>query len=724
MQTQIPLTRDLVLIGGGHAHALVLLKWGMQPLPGTRLTVINPGPTAPYSGMLPGHIAGHYTREDLEIDLVRLARFAGARVILDRAVGLDAAAKTITLEGGQQIAYDVASIDVGITSELPQIPGFTEHAIGAKPLDIYAETWAHYVEAARRDGHAEPVAVIGGGVAGVELSLAMAHALRQATGTANVTLIEAEETILGADPTPRPHLQLALEESGVSIRNNTIISEIRATGPTLDTGETLAAGLTIGVAGARPQSWLADTGLPLHEGFVIVDPTLQVSGHPDLFAVGDCAHLAHAPRPKAGVYAVRAAPILYNNLRAALSGQEMRAFKPQKDYLKLISLGRKSALAEKWGRVWQGPWLWRIKNHIDQKFMRMFRDLPDMPHVESPPLATLGVDDAIGDGQPICGGCGSKLSPSALGAALSSLPQSQRADVLSGAGDDAAILQINGQNQVLTTDHLKAFTEDPALMARIAAVHALGDIWAMGATPQAVLTSIILSPMSPALQARTLGEITSAAAEIFTASGAEIVGGHSSQGPEMTIGFNITGLVDTPITHAGAQPGDVLILTRPLGSGVVLAAQMQGKARGRDVARLLNTMAQPQDKAAEGLRQAHAMTDVTGFGLAGHLQSLCTASHVGADIYLEDIPTYQGAVELSSNGVKSTLYEENLKYAPVLQASGAKAALLHDPQTAGGLLAAVAPDQADQILSRLQAQGLPAARIGRIIEGPARLMCR
>ncbi|WP_420567804.1 selenide, water dikinase SelD [Thalassovita sp.] len=724
MQTQTPLTRDLVLIGGGHSHALVLLKWGMQPLPGTRVTVINPGPTAPYSGMLPGHIAGHYSRDELEIDLVRLARFAGARVILDRAVGLDATAKTITLQDGREIAYDVASIDVGITSELPQLPGFSQHAIGAKPLDIYAETWAQYIDAAQRDGHAQPVAVIGGGVAGVELAMAMAHALRAATGTADVTLIEAGDTILSADPTPRPKLEEALKENGVTICTKTIISEVTPEGPKLSSGKIIPAGLTIGVAGALPQPWLQDTGLPLHEGFVIVEPTLQVRGHPDLFAVGDCAHLDHAPRPKAGVYAVRAAPILLANLRAALTGHQMRPFKPQKDYLKLISLGRKSALAEKWGRVWQGPWLWRMKNRIDQKFMTMFRDLPEMPAPQLPSLTTLGVAETVGDGQPICGGCGSKVGAQTLAGALAALPQVKRPDVLTGRGDDAAILQIGSQKQVLTTDHLKAFTEDPALMARITAVHALGDIWSMGAEPQAVLANVILPRMSPDLQARTMAEIMGAASDMFAQVGAEIVGGHSTQGPEMTIGFTVTGLVQHAITQAGAQPGDALILTRPLGTGVLLAAEMQARANGRHVARMLQAMAQPQTQAALILHKAHAMTDVTGFGLAGHLQAICAASGVGAELDLDGILTYEGAIQMSEIGVKSTLYESNLKSSPVLNATGPKATLLHDPQTAGGLLAAVPADQADRLLSDLQAHNIHAARIGRIIEAPVRLVCR
>lgn len=148
MITTVPYTRDLVLVGGGHAHALVLRAWGMETLQGARLTVINPGPTAPYTGMLPGHVAGHYGRDDLEIDLVRLCRHAGARLILDKAVDVDQSRREIVLEGRGPVAYDVASIDVGITAQM-DIKGFGAHAIGAKPLDTYAARWRRFLASAK-----------------------------------------------------------------------------------------------------------------------------------------------------------------------------------------------------------------------------------------------------------------------------------------------------------------------------------------------------------------------------------------------------------------------------------------------------------------------------------------------------------------------------------------------------------------------------------------------
>lgn len=719
-----PLTRDLVLVGGGHAHALVLRKWAMAPLAGVRVTVINPAPTAPYTGMLPGHIAGHYDRDALDIDLVRLCRAAGARLILDHATGLEAAAQRINLASGRVLEYDIASLDIGITAKMPAISGFTEHAVAAKPLDVYASKWRAYL-AAVQDGQTLPrVAVIGAGVAGVELAMAMAYALGRTTSGAEVHLVEAAETLTGTGPATRARLLRALGARGVALHCGAKVAEITPDSVLLTDGRRIAADFVVGAAGAFPQDWLAQTDLPLTKGFVTVEPDLRVRGHGTLFAVGDCAHIAHAPRPKAGVFAVRAAPVLHDNLRAVLTGQPTRAFDPQRNYLKLISLGETSAVAEKFGVALSGAWLWRWKDRIDRAFMDKFQTLPQMPAPPRPALRALGGAEATGQDQPLCGGCGAKLGAQALHKVLSALPAPQRDDILSLPGDDAAILATGGARQVMTTDHLRAFTGDPVLMARITAIHALGDIWAMGATPQAATATVILPPMSPNLQARTMAEIMQAASEVFRAAGAEIVGGHSTTGAELTLGFTVTGLCDgTPITHADAQAGDALILTRPIGSGTILAAEMQGRADGRHVAALLARMAKPQGDAARVLRQAHAMTDVTGFGLAGHLLAICRASNLRADLTLDAIPLYDGAAKLADAGIRSTAYPDNLAAAPVTGARGACGLLLHDPQTAGGLLAAVAPDQANALVTELREAGHEAAVVGTLSKGAPAIHC-
>jgi selenide,water dikinase len=690
----------------------------MAPLPGARLTVINPGPTAPYTGMLPGHVAGHYGRDELEIDLVRLCRHAGARLILDRAVGIDRTRREVLLKDRGPIAYDVASIDVGITAEM-DLPGFAAHAIGAKPLDRYAARWRAFLEQATAGQVAPDVAVIGGGVAGCELAMAMAFALRSAGAEPRVTVIEAGPQISGVSDRARRRILSAMEDLGVKIRTNARVVEVQADQVMLKDQPPVAAALCVGAAGAFAHDWIAQTDLPQQEGFVEVGPDLGVPGDQALFAVGDCAVMAHAPRPKAGVFAVRAAPILHHNLRAALSGGARKTWQPQKHYLKLISLGGKSAMAEKFGLTLTGPLMWRWKDRIDRAFMARLGDLTAMTTPAPKGQMASGVADLLA-AKPLCGGCGAKVGRGVLSGALQGLAP-PGGDVVTGAGDDAAVIrQPGGGFQVISTDHLRALVPDPALMTRIAAMHALGDIWAMGARPQVALASIIVPQMSADLQARTLSEITTVATEVLGAAGAQLVGGHTTMGAELTIGFTVTGTSDTmPLTVAGAQAGDVLILTRPIGSGVILAADMAGQADGRDVAAALAIMARAQGCEANVLAPvAHAMTDVTGFGLAGHVQAICAASGLDADLWHSAIPVYAGARALSDAGVSSSLLPANQADAPV---EGIQDALLHDPQTAGGLLAAVPEAASADVIAALKAQGCTGHIIGRLSKGKGRM---
>lgn len=718
-QMPLPAVADLVLVGGGHAHALVLRMWGMAPMAGVRLTLINPAPVAPYTGMLPGHIAGHYARRDMMIDLVRLCRFAGARLILDHATGIDPASKRIRLASRPDIAYDLASIDTGITSDLPAIPGFTDHAFAAKPLGAYADRWEQFL---RNPPPNPKIVIIGAGIGGAELAMASQHRLRSLGTIPSVTLIDQNPDMLrGLGRRARASVLAKLADIGVTLLPDTQITRIEATSVHLQDGHSLPSDFTLSVATARPQDWLRQTGLALTEGFLTLNPHLQTSD-PTIFAAGDCASLAHAPRPKAGVFAVRAAPVLLHNLRASLTGQPLRSFHPQRDYLKLISTGTKSAVADRSGLSLQGAWIWRLKHRIDAKFMAKFSNYPAMPAPSLPQNSALGLAELLSQ-KPLCGGCGAKVASAGLTAALATLPAPTRPDVISGPGDDAAILRHGKGLQVITTDHLRAFTNDPHLMAKITAIHALGDIWAMGAAPQVALAQITLPPLSPALQAETLRQIMTGAAEVIMAAGADLVGGHTSQGAELTIGFTITGLAATAISKAGAKPGAKLILTKAIGTGTILAAEMvnatpPGALMGEIVANAYAHMLRPLDHASRILSpHAMAMTDVTGFGLAGHLLEILQASNCAATVSLGLIPKLAGAEALSAAGHASSLAPANrAATVPHMDfTESPAAALLFDPQTAGGLLAAVPADQADAILAAL---GHPAAIIGTLIAGP------
>ena len=723
MQLPLPLIKNVVLVGGGHAHALVLRKWAMNPVAGVRLTVINPKPTAPYTGMLPGFVAGHYQRDELDIDLVRLSRFADARLVIGAATAIDRQAKVVSVPGRPPIPYDLASINVGISSAMPTLPGFDEHGLAAKPLDHFASAWERFV-VQQQQGSAS-IVVIGGGVGGTELALAMHHRLTKIGARPDVTIVDSGEILQELGERSQTELRARLASSSITVVEHATIERVTESAVTLANGTEIAAELVVGAAGARPYPWVEGIGVKTHQGFIEIDNTLRSVSDPNLFSVGDSAHMAFAPRPKAGVYAVRQAPVLFANISAALTGGKFETYEPQDDYLKLISLGSKTAAADKFKRFLQGKAVWRLKDVIDRRFMDKLDDLPAMEAAKLPSNAVAGLKQALEDEPPLCGGCGAKVGADILSGPLAALPPSQRADIVRLPGDDAALLDFGGTQQVITTDSVRSFTPDPFRMSKIAALHAMGDIWAMGALPQAVLVTVTLPQLGRPLQSEWLGEIMAGASQALRETGAEIVGGHTSMGAELSLGFSVTGLLESPaITLAGATVGQKLMVTRPLGSGLLFAAEMQRLAKGNDVAALLDSLEKPQGRAAALLAAAGAtaMTDVTGFGLAGHLFGMLRESGVGAELSLGDVPIFAGALDLARSGLRSHLHAANQR-GVVITSRGTEAAtpILFDPQTAGGFLAAVPAATAEPVLGELLAAGFESAVIGSIISGEPRI---
>lgn len=725
MQTiSVPLTRDLVLAGGGHAHAVFLRMWAMKPLSGVRVTVINPDPVAPYTGMLPGVVAGHYSREEADLDIWRLARCAGASLVLDRVTGLDPDAHLIQLENRPPLSYDVASLNIGITTPKTVMQG-AEHVHPVKPMSRFLDSWDGFLNSDLVGNGPVRLAVIGAGAGGVELSLALHHRLTRETGqTPDITLIEQSDVVLsGATSSLRHRLLTELRDRNIKVLIGRSVKVATASDLTLDDGSSVPSDFTVSAAGAQPADWLHETGLALNaNGYVRVDRSFRSLSHPDLYAVGDIAHFESSPRPKAGVYAVRAGKVLHDNLTSVLKGDPPRPHKPQSDYLKMISLGDKRAVGERGGFSVSGGWVWQWKNWIDQRFMARHNDLSPMTFIPPDQGEVADGVDAWQDQAPLCAGCGSKLAQAPLDLALQTINPPRRSDVLTGPGDDAAVLTWGETaQQVLTTDHFRAFTDDTYVLGQIAANHALGDIWAMGAKPQGLLVSVILPAMSDKLHECTIQGLMAGVQSVCDSMGADILGGHTSQGAELTIGISATGLIkDKAITQSGLKPGDALIMTKPIGTGVALAAEMRGLASGPVLAKAYASMQRLSAKAAEILSpHAHAMTDVTGFGLAGHLVRMCQASGVSAELSLSAIPVLSGVQALSERGIQSSIVPSNKSVEAVMKtdpevASSPVRDLLFDPQTAGGLLAGVDRGQAADLILRLQAVGHDARIIGQV----------
>jgi selenide,water dikinase len=742
--TTSPVLRDIVLIGGGHSHVGVLHMFAMRPLPGVRLTVICTDTDTPYSGMLPGYIAGHYSFDEVHIDLRRLAESAGARYYRDEVTGIDRAAHQVLCRHRPPVSYDALSINIGSTPQLGQVPGASEYAVPVKPIRRFNERWLALFDRVRSHGGTTTIAVVGAGAAGVELTLAMQYRLRKELVLLGRNpdelcfhLFSAEARILPThNASVRGAFESVLAERGVKLHLDAEVSRVDAGRLQTRQGEVLEADEIVWVTQAGGAAWLAGTGLALDEtGFIRVGDTLQTETDPLIFAAGDCSSMRGHRLEKAGVFAVRMGGPLAENLRRSVTGQTLVRYRPQRRWLALISTGDRHAVASRGALYTRGDWVWRWKDSIDRRFMRKFTQFMPMraapqPDASAIPLTETEQAQAISAIAMRCGGCGAKVGATVLSRALASVQPIERADVLIGlhAPDDAAVVRVPpGKAMVHSVDFFRAFIDDPWLFGRIAANHALGDIFAMGAEPQSA-TAIATVP--PGLEAKVediVYQMMAGAVSVLNEAGCALVGGHTGEGSELALGFAINGLIDESLagvmTKGGMRPGDALLLTKPIGTGTLFAAHARLMARGRWIDAALESM-QVSNRAAMPCLIAHgatACTDLTGFGLLGHLVEMTRPSAVDAELELDALPLLDGAVETAAAGILSSLQPANVRLRRALrnQEDALKHPnypLLFDPQTAGGLLASLPEDRVESCLAALREHGyLHAARIGRVL---------
>lgn len=694
----------------------VLRRLAMASWPGVRATLIVDRPLALYSGMVPGLVAGQYGLDDLAIDAHALARRAGVRVISAPATRVDAAERLVHVAGRPPIYYDVASLNVGSTVAGGAVPGVREHALTTRPL-------ARFIRAVASLGTPAPPAsratVVGAGAAGIELACALS-----ARGHAVTLLDEAGALMADSGARWRARVASALAARGVTLRLGARVTAVGAGGVTLEDSEEIPHDFAVWAAGAAPPELCAASDLPKDpRGYLRVRRDLRVVGHDSLFAAGDCAVLDAAPWvPRAGVYAVRAGPVLVDNLEALIRGWPLRPFRPQRDFLTLLNLGDGTALGRRGPLMAEGAWVFRLKDRIDRRFVEGFRVL-DPAGGPSP-----GSSAMQGAGAMACGGCAAKVGQATLELALATLEPTVDPSVLLGvtAQDDVAVTVTPGGELVVSNlDAFRAFSDDSFLVSKVAAINAMSDLWAKGVTPRHALALVMVPPSADdRATARLLADVLAGARSAFAPAGATLVGGHTLVGAGLSVGFAVFGYArpDAPIiARGGLRSGDLLVLTKALGTGVLLRADGMGWLSGPDAATLYESLCRPND-AAMAVMSAHepsGATDVTGFGLVGHLASLCSSSGVSAELWLDALPALPGARALLGRGVRSRLHEENARALGRAEVTADAAAhpllpLSVDPQTSGGLLFGAAPDRAEAALEALLAAGHQAAVVGRV----------
>ena len=706
----------LLLAGGGHSHALLLRRWAMRPekRPEGLITLVSRSSTALYSGMVPGLIADLYRREQVEVNLRDLAEQAGVAIVIAEITGIDTAASQLQLSDRPNLPYDHLSLNLGAVTNITSTS--VHGLVPIKPLEPALAYLNQQDDAMASPAvAASPFWVVGSGLAAVETVLA----LRQRWPDRPLKLQALRDRIPAA-------LQRAMRQSQVELVDR-IDQQASAEIPA-------AAGLLC--TGSQAPSWLAESGLPCcpSSGRLRTGTNLQVLGQPKVFAAGDCAVLDEHPRSPSGVWAVRAAAPLARNLEATVKGIPLKPWKPQRQALQLLGgfhNGQPIAWALR-GSLLFGPHplLWRWKRSIDARFMVMFERSQTMDRT---------VEMA-------CRGCAAKLPAAPLERAL------QQAGIgsLGTEPEDAAELPVRSAEAiapVLQSVHgFPALISDPWLNGRLSALHACSDLWACGALVTAAQAVVTLPETKTESQEMLLAQTLAGIRSALDPQGAQLIGGHTleardgaSQTPlsrAVQVVLNVSGQPRGALwPKAGLQAGDRLLLSRPLGTGVLFAAAMSGAVRPDSVDAALRQMATSQHSLVESLQVldsqhpgfVHAATDVTGFGLLGHLGEMLRNRSLRVELDSLEIPALPEALTLLEAGQASSLAPANRRaWARLddgsvdLQLSGIRAGspqhqalleLLVDPQTCGPLLISVSEANAAVLL---KADDTAWTEIGRV----------
>ena len=743
MQSTASVSKDLILVGGGHSHALVLRKMGMNAWPAdVRITLVTNLADTPYSGMLPCHISGLYDFDTAHIDLRPLTRFANCRLIMDEMVGLDTRSQQVLCRDRPPLAYDVLSVDVGSTPTKSKVLGAAEYAIPAKPVPDLLNAWNQYLaelqEKLKRDNRTTAtVSIVGGGVGGVEMAFAMQMRLQQllqAVGGGGQQVAvhifqRGARLAKGRNRLTQWMVERLCRKKGIVVHAEESVCEVGNGFVRCESGLVVGCDRAFWVTNASAPAWLKETDLSLtDDGFLAVRDTLQACSHENVFAAGDVATMVNHQRPKAGVFAVRQGPPLYENLRRYAVGEKLKPFSPQRRYLNIIDTDTERSIAS-WGPfAVHAKWCRRWKDGIDRKFMGLFSEFPEMAELENGGEAE----------KAYCAGCGSKVGKGVLSRVLSRVRAETsdrdwpaRGFVRTGLDvpDDAAVVGVpEGMLAVHTVDQFSALVDDPFVFGQICVNHCLSDLFAMGARSHNALAIATVPYGTDAKQEETLYQLLSGAMKALAESKTFLVGGHTTEGAELSLGFACNGWIDPERVWRknNLVPGQVLVLTKALGTGALFAADMQLGAKGRWIEGAISSMLLSNRTAADCLKQhgATACTDVTGFGLAGHLLEMltCEDSSVSAELDLGFVPWLPGAEQVVTQGFASSLYERNWQNAIGAVRAHATTTthpvfkLLFDPQTSGGLLASVAPEDVENCLAALKQLGYAqSCCIGRVV---------
>ena len=690
---EIPITNDLVLIGGGHSHLSVLMKLAKRPINGNRITLITNEIDTPYSGMIPGYIEGIYSWRDSHIDLYRLCLKLNVRFIHAEVERVSAYEKEIYFKDRPKIKFDVLSINTGIQSNNREIKGAAKYCLPVKPISKLTNNFLNKIT------NFKSIAFIGGGAGSVELALAIKKRFLNINQDIKITIITGKRGLLSTFPQKTKLTSLkTLEKFKIDIIEYKRVLEVKPKQIILSDKSMLKIDKAILSTNSMTPKWLAKSDILLtKDNYILVNKSFQTN-YKYVFASGDVIDFNNQNLKKAGVFAVRSGKPLAINIRKFILGKKLVEYKFNKNYLALIGTSKRSAIATKYNLTFNSRFFFYLKKYIDQNFIKKFSDFRIRKKFTLDALKTDVLNifvkhkEKITDKNDImqCKGCAAKVP-------LNALKQALPKDIVSTSED---AVSVPGHPELYqTVDMISSIITDPFLLGKIAANHSISDMVSVNSKITSAMMILQLPLSKTEINSRDLEQVLLGANEIFKTIDCPLIGGHTMIGKDKDpiIGFSILGQKQKKIkimkNRRKIKTKDLLILTEKIGSGLIFAGinnylidsyfqidvikqMIKGNLNFGKISNHLNIL---------------SMTDITGFGLANHLLNLIKRdnSKTGLTIYPNKIPLFQGVNECLNKDIKSSLFKSNYDIAQkdiIYKRDKSKLDnILYDPQTVGGI---------------------------------------
>ena len=717
---EIPITNDLVLIGGGHSHLLVLMKLSKRPIKGNRITLITNEIDTPYSGMIPGYIEGIYSWRDSHIDLYRLCLKLNVRFIHAEVERVSAYDKEIYFKDRPKIKFDVLSINTGIQSNNSDIKGAAKYCLPVKPISKLANNFLNKIT------NYKSIAFIGGGAGSVELALAIKKRFLNINQEIKITLISGKRGLLSAFPQKTKLISLkTLEKFKIDIIEYKRVLEVKPKQIILSDKSILKIDKAILSTNSMTPKWLTRSDILLtKDNYILVNKSFQTN-YKYVFASGDVIDFDNQNLKKAGVFAVRSGKPLAVNIKKFIIGKNLLEYKFNKNYLALIGTSKRSAIATKYNLTFNSRFFFYLKKYIDQNFMKKFSDFKIRKKFTLEALKTDVLNifvkhkEKITDKNDImqCKGCAAKVP-------LNALKQALPKNIVSTSED---AVSVPGHPELYqTVDMISSIITDPFLLGKIAANHSISDMVSVNSKITSAMMILQLPLSKTEINSRDLEQVLLGANEIFKTIDCPLIGGHTMIGKDKDpiIGFSILGQKQKKIkivkNRRKIKTKDLLILTEKIGSGLifpginnylidsyfqidVIKQMIKGNLNFGKISNQLNIL---------------SMTDITGFGLANHLLNLIKRDNnkTGLTIYPNKIPLFEGVNECINKNIKSSLFESNYDIAQkdiIYKRDKSKIDnIIYDPQTVGGIAFIIPQEEKDKHFTILKENNVKFTEIG------------